>query len=103
MRKIHEGSTGTLTVEFRDSAGVVVVPSAVTYSIYCETNGQSIRGDTSVTPAATVSIVLAASDNAIIDSGNATETRLVTVEATLPGSLPLNSEYRYKVVNLSQV
>lgn len=103
MRKVNEGTAATLTVKFKDQAGDPLVPTAISYTIWCETTGTSVLGSTAVTAAASVSIVLTGANNAIINAANASETKLVTLSVTLPGSLPQKGEYRYRVMNLLKV
>lgn len=100
---VDEGSTSELTVEFKDKDGQPAAPATLTYRVDCLTNDQEVRGDTVLTPAATVTIKLTPTDNAIIDQGNDVEERLVTVKAGYGADDAENRDYRYAVRNLKKV
>jgi len=97
---VNEESTAYLTVTLLDKDGAEEAPSSATYRIDCLTNGQEIRDDTALTPAASIEITLGAADNAIINQENTTERRLVTVTASYGADDELNDEYEYNVKNL---
>ena len=100
---VNEGSTAYVTATFRDKAGTVALPSAVTYRIDCITNNTQVRDTTSATPATAVEITLTATDNAIIDPRRNRELRRVTVTGTYGDSDAVREQYDYWVRNLSQV
>lgn len=102
MDQVNENSTAYLTVAFADKTGAPAVPSAATYRIDDVTNNRAIRATTSLTPAASIEITLAPTDNAIV--GTASETHRVTVTAQYGGAGDaVNSEYDYQVVNLRYI
>jgi hypothetical protein len=75
---LDEGDAKTYRVQFTDAAGQAVAPSAVRYRIDCLTDGQVVRDETALTPAATVDIVLDANDNRMV-TARARETHRLTV------------------------
>ena len=99
---VNERTTAYLTVSFKDKTGALVAPSTVTYSVYCMSNAQELRADTSLAPGATVEIVLGASDNAIVNAANGRERRRVTVKSTYGAGDELNDQFEYYVQNLER-
>lgn len=101
LEKINEGTTGYLTINFKDKDGALEAPASATYRIDCLTNSQEIKTDTDITPiASSVEIELTATDNAIIDQAKPYEKRLVTVKASYGADDKINEEYEYNVINL---
>lgn len=103
MKLINEGSTGYLTVSFKDKAGVAAAPSTLTYSLHCLTTGIVLRNNVSLTPGTSVEITLSTVDNAIQTASNRRETKRVTIKAGYGASDAVNAQYDYEVANLSQV
>lgn len=102
--QIKEGSTGYLTVEFKNKDGDLEAPVSATYRIDCLTNGSEVRTDTAISPiASSVEITLTPDDTAIISASNNLEKRLVTVKAIYGADDGLNDNYRYDVINLAKV
>lgn len=102
-RQINERSTAYLTASFFDADGQPAAPSSVTYSVYCMTSGQQLRAATSVTPAATVTIQLGATDTLIVGPANAFERRRVTVSAIYGADDELHQDIEVVVRNLNRV
>ena len=101
---VDEKDTAYLVVSFYDKDGNSVSPVSATYSIYCETNKQEVKEETSIDDLSTsIEITLASADNAIINSYNAYEERRVTVKSTYAGGEKKNESYTYKVLNQSQI
>lgn len=104
MISLNERTTAYLTVTFKDKAGALAAPSAVTFRIDCLTSNQPVRGATAVAPAASVEIALTADDNAIRQYSNVSEIRRVTVVASYgSASDQLTAEHDYAVTNLKFV
>lgn len=99
---INEGSTGYLTVDFKDKDGTLEAPTSISYRIDCLTNGQEVKTDTSVTPASSVEIELTKTDNAIINQNNNSERRLVTVTGTYSADDAIVEEFEYNVKNMKK-
>lgn len=99
---VNEGTSLVLGVAFTDMSGASAAPSAATYRIDCITTGTAILGATALTPAAAVDIHITGAQNAIITTGNAYETKRVTVEWTA-GAYSGTDEYIYAVKNLGGV
>jgi len=100
---VNEGTTAYLTATFRDKAGTLALPDAVSYRIDCMANRQEIRDDTSATPGTSVEITLTPADNAIIDATKSRELRRVTVTGTYGESDAVVEQYDYWVRNLRNV
>ena len=104
LQTVNERTTAYLSISFRDDAGVLATPSAVSYRVDCLTTAQSVRGSTSVSPASQVKITLTAGDNAIKTYTNKSEVRRVTVVATYGSTADqLTLQYDYTVNNLQFV
>ena len=103
MNIIKERSRADITVSFTDPTGAPAVPATVTYSTKCTTTGIAIKTNVTITPAASVKIILDASDNAIQNTANATEIKALTVKSTYGIGDECNDEYVYSVINLSGV
>lgn len=99
-----ERSTFPIAVTFRDENGDTMTPNAgLTWSLY-DTAGNVInsREDVSITPAATVTIVLSGADLALTQSANAWRHLIVegTFDSDIGSGLPIRDEIRFKIVNL---
>ena len=101
-----EQSTYIVAVTFSDEDGSSLVPETVTWTL-TDTKGTVVndREDVSITPAATVNIVLSADDLAVIDG--MTNKRIVTVEATYNSAygtgLPLNARATFTIEDLVKI
>jgi hypothetical protein len=98
---VNEESTAYLTVDFLDGNGAAAVPATVRYWVHDCATGALVRGETSVSPAASVTITLAPSDNVVTGDRNAE--RLVTIIATYGADDQVTREFRYNVQNLVHV
>ena len=104
MEKIvNENSTAYLTLTFKDKNGNLATPQTIVYTIHCLTNDQEIKGDTNVVPGSSVEITITPSENAIIDSSNKYERKMVTVTATYNDNDEITAAYEYKVLNLRYI
>lgn len=105
MDTVNEMNTSYVAVDFRDKRNRLAVPTAVSYRIDCLTTGAQVKPWTAIDPpAASVEIVIAAAENAIL-GGNERERRVVTVIAAYgPGSEDQASDdFSYDVRNLQYV
>jgi len=100
MERINEDSVGYLTAKFYDKDDNLVVPTSISYNIYCLTTGTEIKDATAISPANTVEITLSSIDNAIIVQTNRLEMKLVTITATFGVQDLSVEEYRYFVKNM---
>lgn len=82
MKTVQAGTVSWATFEFYDKNNDPVIPDSVTYSVWCDTNDQSVRTSTAAVPASVLEIQLEASDNTIIDATNPYEVRKVCVTST---------------------
>lgn len=103
---VNEGSSSYLTVEFINKHGVAEVPISVSYKVDCRETLAVMKAPTTVSPATSVEIMLGPAVNAINDTTNQTEHRVVTVTATYAvdgenvATDAVVDEYEYEVVNL---
>jgi len=98
---INEASSGTLTIEFLDEAGLPAVPSSISYRIDCVTTSTAIRADTAVAPASSIDLALTPDDTRIVTQSNRVERRRVTLVATFGPGDQLTQDYEYSVRNLN--
>lgn len=98
---INEGSSGTLTIEFLDEAGLPAAPASISYRIDCVTTGAAIRADTTIAPASTINLALAPADTRIVAAANRVERRRVTLVASFGAGDQLTQDYEYSVRNLN--
>ena len=103
LDRVNEGSFYDVTANFLDSANAPTVPDSVRYKIDCETSGKAIRGWTSVTPAATVTITATAAENAIVSDINRSETKVMTIQVDQGTDRQYNSNRKWLVLNLKGI
>ena len=95
-----EGSTYVVNVTFKDEAGTTMVPVSATWSLR-DTTGTIVnsRSAVALTPATTVSVILAAAD--LDYEENSSTMRTLTVEAVYDGTygsgLSLVSEFTFDI------
>ena len=99
MKEITEKTALVLTVVPINTADVAQAPTAFRYRVDDLASGDEIRDWTTVSPSASMTITLDATDNAIQYDRNGKETRVVTMEATHAGGL-LTDDYIFRVRNL---
>ena len=101
-----EESTFVVTASFADENGDAVTPNALVWTL-TRTDGTAInsREDVSITPAASVSIVLSGDDLQVFAGDN--YQRVLTLKGTydsdLGSGLPLNDELYFSVEDLVNV
>lgn len=104
MQQVNEQSTAYLTVTFRNKAGAAEAPAAAKYRIDDVASGSAVLGETAITPvAATVEVRLTPNNNTLLEAGNPSELRRVTVVGEYGQGDAVTSEYVYEVINLSGV
>jgi hypothetical protein len=101
---VNESSWAQATVSFFDENGNAFTPATVDYKIDCLTTGKAIQPWTTAgVPSAVMTIAITASQNAIINEGNSTEEKLLTVRANFGMPTQFTSQYEYQVENLPGV
>ena len=100
---INEKTTVYIDITFLDKNSKPSSPSSITYSTYCKTTKIAIKTDVIVTPASQITITLDALDNAIQNTANTTEDKVLTIKATYSANDLLNSDYNYIIKNLQGV
>lgn len=103
MPQVNEQSTAYLSVSFLDKGGATQAPSAIVYRVDDEGTRTQIRGDTAVTPAATVEIALTPTDNAMLSPSLAVERHVVTVIGRYGDDDQVTAQFVYEVLNLQAV
>src|SRR3569832_1764583 len=98
---LNEASSGTLTIEFLDEAGLPAVPSSISYHIDYKTTNTEIRADTAIAPAASIDLALTPDDTRGDTQNNRIERRRVTLVATFGPGDQLTQDYEYSVRNLN--
>lgn len=81
MSTYNEKSSGVFDLSFLNAARRLQAPLSITYRIDDMESGQQIRPWTSLAPAAQQTVVLTASDNRLLGSGDQ-ERRMITVVAS---------------------
>lgn len=103
MQVIAEKTAAYLTADFVDQDGNAYAPNTVEWRLDDVTNSAEVVDWTSVTPAASVSITIGATDNELVDQDNISELRCIKVRVDLGlASQGLESLY-YRVKNLQGV
>lgn len=99
--QVNAGSAVTATVNFRTRATASAsVPTSIRYRVDCLSTGRNIIDWTAVTAASAVSITVPGTDGEIINAGNDTEKRQLTVESDTGLSTQYRSIARWFVRNL---
>lgn len=102
MYQVNEQSTAYLGVTF-SGLGTSTVPTSISYRIDDQATGQSIRGATAVSPAATVQITLDPTDNTLVTPTAPAEVHIVTITAPYGTSEQVVGVFKYQVINLTYV
>lgn len=102
---INEKSTFVIRLGFKDGSAQAVTPTTGRYRIDDVASDTEILGWTDFTPsAATHDLTITSAQNAIIDSGRASEKKLVTVDVTYgTDSKRITGDYTYGVKNLDKI
>src|SRR5512138_994736 len=100
QRKVSERSTLVLTASCRNRATAAAASPTNAYYRVDDGEGCQIRDWTSLTPSSSLSITLAATDNAIQNCTRESETRIVTVMTDRGLSTQYADTFRYEVTNL---
>lgn len=81
-KAVKEGSVAYVGYAFTDRNGLATLPDALTYRIDCLTSQTEILGWTVLTAQQSGEIVIASTQNRIVDQANAEEVRQVTLKAS---------------------
>ena len=100
MRTFNEKSQITITARAINKDGVLFTPTNARYRVDDLTSRNELVAWTSLTAATSMTITLAASVNAIIDSSKKFEVQVLTVETDHGLSSAHPEEYKYRVKNL---
>jgi hypothetical protein len=103
--KILAKQTYFVTATFRDEDGVLVVPTAAWYSIYCETTRKEVLAETSLAGMATsIEIIITATQNTPLVEAHLEEQRLLTLRFTYnAGAYQGIAEHRWVLENPSRL
>ena len=97
--EVLEGSSFTGIVYFRTGSSSDT-PSTAKYRVDCLTTGKNLTAWTSLTPSTSVNISVTATENAIQDANNKTETKQLTVAADPDTASQTRSMAIWKVKNI---
>lgn len=107
MDVINEKSSWFVTCAFADEEGAAVTPSSGSYRIdNLEADGSyaEVRAETPFAPSGPEhEIEITAAENAMLDQGRASETRVLTVTFSYGADRQGTAEYRYIVRNLGSI
>ena len=103
MRTFNELSEVTVTARAVDKNGVLFIPTNARYRVDDLVSKNALVAWTSLTPAATMTITIPATVNAIIDSTKTHEEKVVTVETDAALTTAHTEDYHYRVKNLEFV
>jgi len=96
---VKEGSSFAATAYFR-TAGTATAPTTARYRIYNKTTGDDVLTWTDLTPAASISIPITATNTAIDGEWRRTEQHDLIVESDTGLSTQTRDEARYTVENI---
>jgi hypothetical protein len=102
--KVAESSAFTQTIRFwndDEDQWIAEVPATARYRIDNPDNDTQIVGWTTITPAATVQILVTASQNAIVSNASAQERRQMTVETNQGADIQYQETKDWWIVNLA--
>jgi hypothetical protein len=101
---INEASTMTVLTKFFGNSNVPTTPATIRYRIKDVDNDRIVKDWTTVTPAQSVEIAVAAEDNEIYMDGstpfNRFEERVLVVQANYDTATQFTQEIRYLIKNL---
>ena len=103
---MNEKSTASVVVKPYDKDGNAATPNSMTYRIDCLTSGNSVKTETILTPATSVTITITPTENAMQVATNDYEIKEVTVTSEFnptPGVDTLIETHKYRVQNLNAV
>ena len=103
MLTIAEQSRQKFAVSFQDESLRPFVPTTIRYRLDDQTEGRArqIIDWTDVTPtASTIEILIPSSANAILNTSNTYETRLLTIQSDYGTDNQLSEDETYRVLNL---
>lgn len=97
---VNEESAFTIRARFFDPDDVAVTPQTARYRLKDVTNCRVVIDWTELTPAAFIDIEIDAQDNQIYSRCNASEERVLSVQANYGQSNQFADEKRYVIQNL---
>ena len=101
--RVNEGTSFEVETTFYGPDGSVVSPSSVDYRIDCVTTGGPIRDWTAISPGGTVTIPIEKDENAILDSSNQVEEKLLTIRAAYGAGKQITQDFRWYTKNLMKI
>jgi hypothetical protein len=103
MKLINEATAVTINIERRGDDGSLITPTSLKYRVDCQTNNQPITDWTALTPAATTTVVIPATSNAIQNDANSYEDKAVTFMSDEGLDTQETTTQGYRVRNLGGV
>jgi hypothetical protein len=101
LPEVFEGSTPSVSMEFRDDTGSPVTPTSAWYKIVNQ-DGTVIKAKTVIEGELSpeITVTLEPEDTRIISDANKRERRVVVVQAIYSAERRINQEFSFSVVNL---
>ena len=103
MKILNEATAITVNIERRGDDGSLLTPTSLKYRVDCQTNNQPITDWTALTPAATTTVVIPATSNAIQNDANSYEDKAVTFMSDEGLDTQETTVQAYRVRNLGGV
>jgi hypothetical protein len=97
--QVNEKSAYRKTMTVLDAASAAVTPSTLRYRVDCVTTQTQVQDWVTLTPAASVTILVAAALNSMVNPVNPTETKRVTVQADYETDSQVVGLIEYDVLN----
>lgn len=98
--QVNERSRLPITIKFADGSWIPTAPNTARYRIDCQTTNTVIQDWVTLTPGATVAVVVSATQNAIVDDTNRYESKVMAVEANYGLDSQYTDSFVWKVKNL---
>jgi hypothetical protein len=103
VKLLNEATAVTLNIERRGDDGSLITPTSLKYRVDNQTNNQVVTDWATLTPAATTTVVIPATSNAIQNDGNSFEDVVVTVMTDEGLDTQETNTQTYRVRNLGGV
>lgn len=99
LHRVPERSRASFRATFVAENDQVFTPTAVRYRVDSQ-DGTVLVDWTSLTPASSITITVAASANRILNDANAAEVKIITIQSDYGTDNQMSEELQYQVVNL---
>jgi len=101
-KTVNEKSPLFMTVEFKDETGSPLIPTTVEWRLDDkETNTEIVDWTNLPSPAATMTVIIPATNNEIVNEAKVREERMFGVRANVGMGAEAHAEFQYHVLNLT--